>query len=255
DNFSYANEVYPGDPRFVGITTTDRLGEDGYNSAADDSDGDSLDDLDYTSTFGGTSSAAPVVSGVVALMLEANPNLTWRDVQHILVESAEMTDPSHIDWTNNAAGYDVNHYYGFGAVDAGAAVALAESWETVLPEVALSSETVNVFQTIPDNSQTGVTSTVTLPVGISSLEWVEVTLDADHTSVGDLEVVLISPAGIESELATVHFDPGINGYANWVFTSARNWGESAAGTWTLEVRDLGSDDVGTFNSWQINTYG
>ena len=96
----------------AGITTTDRSGADGYDPG------------DYTNTFGGTSSSAPLVSGVIALMLEANPNLTYRDVQQILVRTAEMNDPLHFDWTSNAAGYDINHAYGFGAVDATAAVQL-----------------------------------------------------------------------------------------------------------------------------------
>ena len=72
----------------LGITTTDRTGDDGYNLAGA-ADGDPLADTNYTSTFGGTSSAAPLVSGIVALMLEANPNLSWRDVQVILATTAK----------------------------------------------------------------------------------------------------------------------------------------------------------------------
>jgi len=67
----------------VGITTTDLVGSEGYNVNGSD--------LDYTNDFGGTSSATPVVSGVVALMLEVNQDLTWRDVQHILVETAKLS--------------------------------------------------------------------------------------------------------------------------------------------------------------------
>ena len=60
-----------------GITTTDLLGYDGRNP------GGACEpwDLDYTSTFGGTSAATPIVSGVVALLLQANPALSWRDVK------------------------------------------------------------------------------------------------------------------------------------------------------------------------------
>ncbi len=73
-----------------GIWTTDLTGNNGYNSAGD-ADGDTLANTDYTSRFSGTSAAAPIVSGVIALMLEANPNLTWRDVQEILVRSARAS--------------------------------------------------------------------------------------------------------------------------------------------------------------------
>ena len=73
-----------------GIWTTDLTGNNGYNSAGS-LDGDFLDDTDYTSRFNGTSAATPMVSGVIALMLEANPNLTYRDVQEILVRSADKS--------------------------------------------------------------------------------------------------------------------------------------------------------------------
>ena len=78
-----------------GIYTTDLTGEFGFNFSPDpvtgqEFDRDYLDDIDYTSRFGGTSAAAPLVSGVIALMLEANPNLSWRDVQEILVRSARQ---------------------------------------------------------------------------------------------------------------------------------------------------------------------
>ncbi|MBA3483326.1 MAG: S8 family serine peptidase, partial [Pirellulales bacterium] len=81
-----------------GIVTTDLTGEFGYNIAPDpitgqEFDRDYLADTNYTSRFNGTSAAAPMVSGVIALMLEANPNLSWRDVQEILVRSARTNQP------------------------------------------------------------------------------------------------------------------------------------------------------------------
>lgn len=80
-----------------GIVTTDLVGEAGYNRSpnplnGDQEDNDYLADINYTSRFNGTSASAPMVSGVVALMLQANSNLTWRDVQEILVRSARQND-------------------------------------------------------------------------------------------------------------------------------------------------------------------
>ncbi len=49
----------------------------------------------YTSRASGTSSAAPIVSGVIALLLEKKPELTWRDVRYILAKSATKNDPNH----------------------------------------------------------------------------------------------------------------------------------------------------------------
>src|SRR5262249_54532457 len=51
--------------------------------------------------FNGTSASAPIVSGVIALMLEANPDLSWRDVQEILVRSARQNNPTDKSWQTN----------------------------------------------------------------------------------------------------------------------------------------------------------
>jgi subtilisin family serine protease len=90
-----------------GLWTTDLTGDFGFNRGPDNQgqetldpffpfDRDFLPDTDYSSRFNGTSSSSPIVSGVVALMLEANPELTWRDVQEILVRSARQNAPLEI---------------------------------------------------------------------------------------------------------------------------------------------------------------
>ena len=76
-------------------------------------------------------------------MLEANQNLTWRDVQHILVNTARVNDPADSSWEINGAGHDVSHKYGFGAVDASAAVAMSSNWTTVEDEVNVSIGPMN----------------------------------------------------------------------------------------------------------------
>lgn len=89
---------------------------------------------DYA-TAEGTSFATPIVSGVVALMLEANPNLGYRDVQDILAYSAHKVNDPATSWqinraTNwNGGGLHYSRDYGFGEVDARAAVRLAETWQ------------------------------------------------------------------------------------------------------------------------------
>ena len=101
----------------VGVTTSDRQGAEGYNGIAGQEN--------CTDDFGGTSSAAPTVAGVVALMLEANPLLGWRDVQHILIRTAEQNDAGDPSWITNAAGLRNSNIYGFGRVDAERAVTVA----------------------------------------------------------------------------------------------------------------------------------
>jgi len=226
----------------VGVTSTDLLGADGHDPG------------DCTSDFGGTSSATPLVSGVIALMLEANPNLTWRDVQHILVETAVQNDPGDSDWTTNGAGLLINHKYGFGRIDAAAAVNTASSWANVEPAVSVDSGVINVNQSIPDNDPTGVTSTFVVSDNIT-LEHVEVIFEATHTYRGDLEIVLTSPSGTQSILAEQHFEDFNNDYSNWQFMTVRNWGESSQGTWSLKIADRADLDTGTFNSWRLILHG
>jgi subtilisin-like proprotein convertase family protein len=204
----------------------------------------------------GTSVATPMVSGVIALMLEANPNLTWRDVQHIIVETAEKNDPEDSDWVQNGAGHDVNHKYGFGAIDATAAVNAASNWETVAEEVSATSDSIEVNSVVPSEDTEGVSSTFTIEENIN-IEKVEI--DFDYANYGrDLEVILTSPDGTQSVLAEPHDElrDSITVYEDWTFTSARHWGEASEGEWTLTVKDpRESLRDGTWNSWEINLYG
>ncbi len=105
----------------------------------------------YYSDFGGTSAAAPLVSGVSALTRDANSDLTWRDVKLILAASASKNDPASAGWeygaskhpVSTASKYHFNHEYGFGVVDAQGAVDLAKRW-TNLPE--MQQVTVETFE-------------------------------------------------------------------------------------------------------------
>ncbi|MHC0445864.1 S8 family serine peptidase [Flavobacterium sp. 3-218] len=93
---------------------------------------------DITDQFIGTSAATPFVSGVAALVLSANPDLSAAEVKHILKETASSTltisnlsTPHSIPaYSLNSDGYMHNTHYGTGLVDAGAAVDLALKWHT-----------------------------------------------------------------------------------------------------------------------------
>lgn len=231
-----------------GIVTTDRTGTLGYNTVSTASGGD------YATDFGGTSAATPAVAGVVALMLEANPGLGWRDVQQVLARSARRNDAGDAAWTRNGAGLWINDKYGFGVVDAAAAVTLARTWTNTAAEVSTSSGTIEVGGSIPDASPAGLTSSFVVGADIT-VETVEVTFSATHTSRGQLQVVLTSPAGTRSVLASRR--PGDTGdhFAGWTFSTVRSLGESATGTWTLTVSDLASGTTGTFGSWALTVHG
>ncbi|MBL8762246.1 MAG: S8 family serine peptidase [Phycisphaerae bacterium] len=233
--------VAPSNGNTRGIYTTDVTGGGGYSSG------------DYTPDFGGTSSACPLGAGVVALMLEANPDLSWRDVQHILILTARKCDEFNSQWSLNGAGRWVSYHYGFGAINASAAVALAQTWQGVEPERSATTDYLSVSQGIPDNNTTGLTKTATINAGIT-IETVEVVLNVTHPFVGDLQVTLTAPSGKTSALAAKRNDPTDN-YNEFVFTTRRHFGESAKGTWTLHIADRAAQDVGTWLDWRLNVFG
>lgn len=209
---------------------------------------------DCKTDFGGTSAAAPMTAGVIALMLNANPNLGYRDVKHILIRSAVQNDPTDSDWKINAAGFHVNHKYGFGRVNAAKAVDLSLVWQNVSKELATSFGIGNVgTKNIPDNDSVGIFSTINVPQ-FFRLEHVEVIFKATHPFRGDLKIVLTSPSGTQSVLSELHDDYNAD-YDNWKFMSVRHWGESSAGNWTLTVSDLRTTNTGTFDSWGLILYG
>ena len=218
-------------------------------------DADGFDPSDYTSAFGGTAAAAPVVSGVVALMLARNPTLTWRDVQHILVRTSRPVDAGDTSWTSGP--FPHSEKYGFGVVDAAAAVRAAARWTNVPAERVTRAVTHAVGVPIADNNPAGVSDEIWIGPEYAgfSVEHVDVEFTAGHPHRGDLEVTLTSPDGIVSHLAPAR--PGDSGvdFSAWRFRSVRHWGESAAGTWTLTVTDRAAGNVGIFSGWSLRIYG
>jgi uncharacterized repeat protein (TIGR01451 family) len=225
----------------LGVSTTDRSGSLGYDAS------------DYTNSFGGTSSTAPAVCGAAALILQANPNLSWRDVRYILAATAEQNDPTDADWSFNGAGLHVNHKYGFGRVNVAAAVEQAQEW-TPMATAQTASASVSEGLDIPDNDPLGVDSSIDFPANLL-IESVEVEVNIPHTYWGDLEVVLTSPDGTRSVLFEPHNSGATQGPNPWRVSSTRHLGESAQGVWNLEVKDLVVQDTGSLNSWNLIVHG
>ncbi|NDB96572.1 MAG: hypothetical protein EBZ78_10520, partial [Verrucomicrobia bacterium] len=234
----------------LGITTVDRTGSSGYNTSSSASGGD------YTSDFGGTSSATPTVSGIVALILEANPNLGWRDVQEVLMRSAKKVNPSDADWKTPIAPDNINHNHNFGSglIDATAAVNLAKTWANLAAQKSLVSTQASLSVPIPDNSATGATRTFDFSASNLRVEHVTVKLSVGTVPKGQLEVSLTSPSGTVSRLSEKHSD-ATNTYSGWTFMTVRNWGENSRGTWTLKVADRTSGTVGTLTAAEVTIYG
>ena len=57
-----------------------------------------------TTSHTGTSASAPLAAGICALALEANRDLTWRDMQHIVVRTAKPANLKAMDWVTNGVG-------------------------------------------------------------------------------------------------------------------------------------------------------
>ena len=221
----------------------------------------------YRNDFGGTSSAAPVVSGVAALVRSANPSLTWRDVKLVLAASARQNDPANPGWEEGALEYgseterySYNLEYGFGVVDAKAAVELAESWTNLPPMETDRVRSGEMELTIPDASDgvapTTVSSSLTLGPEVGFTEFVEVHIHFDHPSFRDLEVELHSPAGTVSKLAVPNEDiSDAELRTRFRFGSARHLGEDPSGEWTLTLTDRVPGREGSVRWWGIKVYG
>ncbi len=234
--------------RLTGSFTTDLLGERGYNRADVESD---IAEIDYTSTFNGTSSAAPLVSGVVALMLQANPKLGWRDVQEVLIRSAAMAQPENPGWFTNSAKIRFNHEFGAGRVDAAAAVQLASSWQNL--SARQSAVVVKVTKDLPPIPDEGVFEGNLLVTDDLRVEQVTLNLTLTHPSRGELAIDLISPAGTISHLFVPHGDTNQN--IEHRFTSVFQWGESARGDWKLRIRDTVGGNAGQVSDYRLEVFG
>lgn len=220
----------------------------------------------YTNGFGGTSASSPIVAGVIALMLDANPNLTLRDVQHIIADTSRPLNfapgglyfpPFGGDtwWQVNGAYTRHSDEYGFGLIDAEAAVNAALSWTPVSPLVLLDTYTIPgvgeldeaEFEEIPEESgewyitATEVSTTFCVKPNIR-MEHVEVEVVIDGEWQGDLTLTLTSPWGTLSPLALTRPDPagGDNtGYSiGQLFTTLKHWDEESAGIWTIAATDF-----------------
>ncbi|KAG7362898.1 subtilase family protease [Nitzschia inconspicua] len=195
----------------------------------------------------GTSFAAPVVSGIVALMLEANSNLTYRDVQTIIATTSQPVD-DELDHTAgiNAANRWHSNYYGFGIVNALAAVEAAENWVTVGNETLVKVRSEMLDRVIPDDETKTITETLEVfALNPFTIESVYVNLKLEHSSRGHLRIKLKSPAGTVSILTpgrrpenTQQVDS-----AWWRLLSWKFWGESPDGKWEISVVDLKEGDA------------
>ncbi|KAG0159780.1 hypothetical protein PDIDSM_7305 [Penicillium digitatum] len=214
------------------------------------------------SGHGGTSAAGPLAAGSVALALSARPELTWRDLQYLMVETAIPVSENDGSWQVLPSGRKFSHDWGFGKVDTYTMVQLAKTWDLVKPQAWFHSPWLRVHQDIPQGdrgllSRYTVTADQLKEANVAKLEHVTVTMNVNHTRRGDISVELHSPAGIVSYLSVARErDNMAVGYEDWTFMSVAHWGESAIGEWSIIVKDSDvNEHSGTFIDWRLNLWG
>ncbi|MBK8454091.1 MAG: S8 family serine peptidase [Thiofilum sp.] len=246
------------------LVTTDLSANRGYNRP--DSTGElplMASNLNYTSCMNGTSGATPVAAGVVTLILQANPNLAWRDVRAILAKTTTQNDSSSTEWqTNTVSGLKVHPYYGYGMVNAVSAVALAKTWVNLPTEVSLV-RTPNQELVPGDNGSSEATHAVDIAdaaeAGFNTLETLQVEVEFNHQRAGDIELVLehrdASNALISSEyLVKLNADP-TNSVKTITFTSTQHLYDTPVGKWVLKVNDRYAGNTGKVQWKSIKFFG
>lgn len=236
-------------------------------------------DGDYVSAFGGTSAATPAVAGAIAILMSVNPDLTWRDIKHLLAASARKIDPEITEvraafngspyigqhaWRRNAAGYEFHNWYGFGAVDVDAAVAMAMAHTPDNLGAFVESEWFEAGGdavlplAIPDADGAGVNAVIEvagLPEA-ATIEAVVLEITVEHTNAFDLGVALRSPGAMESVI-----NPPLNtvlerfpGMQDWRLLSNAFYGENPSGDWTVHVADIAPADAGSVTSLRLKIF-
>ncbi|MBA0221205.1 S8 family serine peptidase [Stenotrophomonas maltophilia] len=269
--YGWQRQVVPGQPAVrydPAIVTTDVTGcaqgsnkntslrntLDGNQSAVDST-------CNYTAKMNGTSASAPMVSGVAALVLETNPNLTYRDVKYILATTATRNHPNQPavtladgrtlvpGWTVNAANRAYSNWYGFGVVNAARAVQVAENFQSLGPLVDSGWRNTTRRVAIGNTSAAAARLTVQLANVARNVESVQLGFRVNHSNTRQLQFVLVSPSGTRSVVqpAFTSIGSGLSGsvaiqrnFTSWDLLSSNAFlDETGNGTWTLEVTDMG----------------
>ncbi|XP_073989026.1 neuroendocrine convertase 1-like isoform X2 [Rhodnius prolixus] len=216
----------------------------------------------------GTSAAAPLAAGIAALVLQANPELTWRDFQHLIAWTSEVAVlGANPDWILNGAGYWVNRNFGFGLLNAFKLVTMARQMKTVPSKsICIIPIKLRGNTTLVKGSEVNVRIYTTGCEGmqneINFLEHVELKLSVKYPRRGSLSVYLTSPSGTPSIMLEERFkDSATSGLRGWTMSTVHCWGENPRGIWTVTVRTRENEEedyiayVGEITSALVRLHG
>ncbi|KAL5965204.1 Furin-like protease kpc-1 [Taenia solium] len=204
-----------------------------------------------TSRFVGTSASNPIAAGVIALAMEANPNLTPRDVNALLALSGRIPSPSALDFGINGGGLLVSHACGSGLLNAVRMVKLARQWKPLGQrrlcllhhgEWRKGNKDFGEFNSTPPPSRfkrtlfSGRSTKFTFEFGpatcgVEVLEMVRVAMQWTSVHRGSTEVFLTSPSGQVANLLLSRPRDHYNGHSQMVWKSLIHTGESCYGKW------------------------
>jgi hypothetical protein len=220
----------------------------------------------------GTSYAAPIITGIIALMFNANPDLNWRSVRYILAKTAKKVEidagylkhPFGLDlaghsyeqgWTLNQAGFNFHNFFGHGAVDAQSAINMAKDFDLDFGQLLEKEvESGPLDLPIPDNTATGKSDVLFFEDDLI-IEAIQITINAIHPLISDLGIELTSPGGTKSILKNINSNIIGSNMVDVTFLSNAFYGEPSTGPWQLKILDGANGDKGSFTSWKIKVWG
>ncbi|KKF95909.1 Protease KEX1 [Ceratocystis platani] len=215
------------------------------------------------SGHGGTSAAAPLAAGILALVLQVRPDLGWRDMQWLVVlYSKEIHPEDEKLWQQTTIGRKYSHVYGYGALDTYSIVQAAKIWKKVKPQSWFFTPWQHVNKEIPQGSdglvsEFEITEEMLKNANLERIEHVTITMNVKHERRGDLNADLISPSGVVSHIsAPRRLDASSAGYDDWTFMSVVHWGEPGIGTWKIIIKDtIVNDKTGVWTDWHLKLWG
>ncbi|XP_060650093.1 furin-like protease 1 isoform X1 [Drosophila nasuta] len=210
-----------------------------------------------TASHTGTSASAPLAAGIAALVLQSNQNLTWRDLQHIVVRTAKPANLKDSTWSRNGVGRRVSHSFGYGLMDAAEMVRVARNWKTVPEQQRCEINAPHVDKVIPPRTHITLQLSVNHCLSVNYLEHVQAKITLTSQRRGDIQLYLKSPANTKVTLLTTRMhDNSRSGFNQWPFMSVHTWGESPHGNWQLEIHNEGRYmGHALLREWSLIFYG